>query len=171
MTANAFCTQSLNDSITRAGDIGQYAIPLSALTYSLIMRDWQGVGQLGLATSATLGTTYALKYTTREERPYQKEDSVGHTFPSGHTAAAFAGAGYWHMRYGWYVGAPMYTAAAFVGYSRNHAKMHNWLDIATAAAIGIGFNYLFTTEYIPKDTHISVYLTDDGAALRLSRAF
>ena len=159
------------DAVTSIGDVLQFMIPVSAMAYSVAIDDWQGVGQLGLTAGSTMATTYALKYTVREERPYQEEDTKGHTFPSGHTALAFSGAGYWQMRYGWYVGAPMYAAAAFVGYSRTYARMHNWLDVAAASAIGIGFNYLFTTPYIPKGTQISVSPTDGGAMLRFNSQF
>jgi membrane-associated phospholipid phosphatase len=161
----------VNDGITRTGDILQLAIPLSALAYSSAIGDWEGVKQLAYVVGATIITTQALKYTIREERPYQSENSKGHTFPSGHTSSAFAGAGFWQMRYGWYIGVPMYAAAAFVGYSRNHAKMHNWLDIATGAAVGIGFNLLFTSRYNNEDTQLSITPTDGGAMFRLNVRF
>ena len=161
----------VNDRIVRMGDIGQFVPVLSALAYSSFIQDWQGVEQLGFATGSTIATTYVLKYTVREERPYQPEGSKGNTFPSGHTAMSFAGAGYWQMRYGWYVGAPMYAIAAFTGYSRNHARMHTWTDIAFASGIGIGFNYLFTTKYIPENTRMSVLPTDGGAMFQLNTVF
>ena len=160
-----------NDEITRSGDILQLVIPLSALLYSASIGDWQGVKQFGYVSGSTLGTTYALKYTVREERPYQAEGAKGHTFPSGHTSFAFAGAGYWQKRYGWQVGAPMYAAAAFVGYSRNHARMHNWLDIASGAAIGIGFNLLFTSRYGNDTAQVSAVPMYDGLMLRFDARF
>ncbi|MCL2017434.1 MAG: phosphatase PAP2 family protein [Alphaproteobacteria bacterium] len=169
--ANEYRGHPVNDRITRLGDIAQFVPVLSALAYSSFIQDWRGVQQLGLATGSTMATTYTLKYTIREERPYEPEDSKGHTFPSGHTAFAFAGAGYWQMRYGWYVGAPMYAVAAFTGYSRNHARMHNWTDIVVASSIGIGFNYLFTTKYVPENTRISVSPTDGGAMLQFNTMF
>ncbi|MCL1916224.1 MAG: phosphatase PAP2 family protein [Desulfovibrionaceae bacterium] len=161
----------MNDGITRGGDILQWAIPLSALMYSYAIGDWQGVKQLGYTAGSTLAATYVLKYTINEERPYQDEDTSGHTFPSGHTSVAFAGAGYWQMRYSWYVGVPMYAAAAFVGYSRNHAKMHNWFDISIGAAMGIGANLLFTVRYNDENTQISIAPADGGAMFRFSARF
>lgn len=154
---------AVKDGITKTGDILQFAIPLSALAYSSGIGDWKGVQQLAYSIGSTLIVTYALKYTIKEERPYQEENVRGHTFPSGHTSFAFSGAGYWQMRYGWRIGAPMYVAAAFVGYSRNHARMHNRLDILTGAAIGIGANLLFTKKYNNENTHISVAPTNGGA--------
>jgi len=160
-----------SDGITRTGDVLQLAIPFSALGYSAFTDDWPGVEQLGYAAGSTLALTYILKYTIREERPYQNEDTTGHTFPSGHTSLAFAGAGYWQQRYGWRVGAPMYAAATFVGYSRNHARMHTWVDISTGAAIGVGFNLLFTSQYDNENTQIHIAPTDGGAMLGLNAKF
>ncbi|MCL2629779.1 MAG: phosphatase PAP2 family protein [Alphaproteobacteria bacterium] len=160
------------DGITRTGDVLQLAIPISALAYSSYIQDWEGAKQLGFAYGATFATTQVLKYTIREERPYQADGVKGTTFPSGHTSSAFAGAGYWQMRYGWYVGAPMYATAAFVGYSRNHANMHNWLDIATGAVIGIGFNILFTSRYNNESAQLSVSPTQGaGAKLNFNTKF
>jgi len=160
-----------SDGITRTGDVLQFAIPFSALVYSSHIDDWPGVEQLGYAAGSTLAATYILKYTIREERPFQDEDATGHTFPSGHTSFAFAGAGYWQQRYGWRVGAPMYAAASFVGYSRNHARMHTWLDISTGAAIGVGFNLLFTSRYDNENTQIQIAPTDGGAMLGFNAKF
>jgi membrane-associated phospholipid phosphatase len=161
----------VKDEITKTGDVLQFAIPVFALSYSCYIRDWKGVEQLAYSIGATLVVTYALKYTIREERPYQDEDTKGTTFPSGHTSIAFSGAGYCQMRYGWRIGAPMYAAASFVGYSRNHARMHNWFDILAGAAIGIGANLLFTTKYNNENTHISMSRTNGGTVLCLNINF
>lgn len=161
----------VSDGITKTGDILQLAIPLSALAYSAVNKDYQGIKQLLQASLSTLAVTYMLKYATQEERPYQDEDVKGNTFPSAHTSFAFAGAGYWQMRYGWHVGAPMYVAAAFVGYSRHHAKMHNWLDIAAGAALGIGSNILFTSRFNDEAAQLLFAPTNGGAILRFNIKF
>ncbi|MDR0319652.1 MAG: phosphatase PAP2 family protein [Rickettsiales bacterium] len=154
------------------GDWLQVFIPLSALGYSTYIGDWKGNGQLALSFGSTWAATEILKYTVDEERPGQTEDAKhGRSFPSGHTSAAFAGAGYWQMRYGWEVGAPMYALASFVGYSRVATKMHNWADVFAGAAIGIGFNMLFTSRYNSKDTTVSLSPTPNGAYLRFNTTF
>ncbi|MCL2538004.1 MAG: phosphatase PAP2 family protein [Alphaproteobacteria bacterium] len=171
-TAHADRHTARNDAtVTRIGDYTMLAIPISAILYTVAIQDWQGARQWSLAIGSTAVTTEVLKFVTNEERPYQDSGVDGRTFPSGHTSFAFSGAAYWQMRYGWYIGAPMYAAAAYVGYSRNYARMHNWLDIGTAAAIGIGFNYLFTTRYIPDNVNLSVEPTDGGAMLRFHTTF
>ena len=61
---------------------------------------------------------------------------VSRSFPSGHTAAAFAfatGAG--SMLSG--ASAPLYLLAALVGYSRVHTGVHYPLDVVTGALCGI----------------------------------
>lgn len=158
-------------TIESIGDYTQMAIPLSALLYSVIIGDYEGTWQLTKAVGSTALTTEALKIITNEERLYQPEGGSGRTFPSGHTSFAFGGAAFWQRRYGWYVGAPMYAAATFVAYSRVRAEMHNPLDVTVAAALGIGFNYLFTTKYNNSDTQVYVAPTDGGAQLRFNTTF
>jgi membrane-associated phospholipid phosphatase len=158
-------------TIERIGDWGQLLIPISAAVYSTAISDWEGLKQLTYSTGATFATTEILKNTIREERPFQDEDAKGTTFPSGHTSFAFAGAGYWQMRYGWEIGAPMYAAAAFVGYSRVRSRWHNWTDVGVGAAIGIGFNYLFTSRYNDDRTQVSLSPTNGGAYLGASTKF
>ncbi|GHV03014.1 PAP2 family phosphoesterase [Campylobacterota bacterium] len=159
-----------DNKIGCVGDYAQLAIPLSALIYSTAIGDYEGDLQLVEAAGSTAALTQILKYTIREDRPNSPPDSKGHTFPSGHTSFAFAGAAYWQQRYGWYVGAPMYAAAAFVAYSRVRVKRHTWFDVSTGAAIGIGFNYLFTTKY-KGDRSVFIVPTDGGAYMSFKMKF
>ena len=154
-----------------AGDITQLAIPLSGLIYSSIIEDWEGAKQLAFSYTSTAAATQALKYTIREERPNQPEGAKGTSFPSGHTSSAFAGAAYWQTRYGWEIGAPMYGAAAFVGYSRVRARKHNWSDVIAGAALGIGVNYVFVTEYAKDPIQLSLELEYDMPVLKLAFTF
>lgn len=156
-------------TIGEIGDWLQILLPVSALVYSTAIGDWEGDRQLLYSVGSTWATTEILKSTIREERPNALEGEKGKSFPSGHTSFAFSGAAYWQRRYGWYIGAPMYAAAAFVGYSRVRVKMHNWSDVAVGAALGIGFNILFTDRY--ENTSISVVPTDGGAYLNFHTRF
>ena len=158
-------------NIETAGDFIQLAIPISALIYSSSIRDWEGNLQLGESYVSTAAGTQLLKYTIREERPYQDEDTHGHSFPSGHTSAAFSGAAYWQTRYGWEVGVPMYAAAAFVGYSRVKARKHNWADVIAGGALGIGINYCFVSEYAKDPINVSLGVEDEFAVLRVGFTF
>ena len=122
------------------GDIAQVALPVFAGGVSLVKEDYAGTAQLMVGTGITLGTVQALKYGLDTERP----DGGSRSFPSGHTAAAFAGASYLHYRYGWEWGLPTYAAAALVGYSRVDADRHYWYDVVAGAAIANAVAYVMT---------------------------
>jgi membrane-associated phospholipid phosphatase len=137
----------------KTGDIIQLVIPLTGLGYSLATQDYNGTWQFTKTYLSTVVLTQALKVTVGEERSTQLEGERGRTFPSGHTSSAFAGASFIQKRYGWEAGAPAYMLAAFVGYSRVHAKKHNILDVCAAAVIGTAFGYYFTDEYIENEKY------------------
>lgn len=153
----------------RLGDWIQLAIPASALAYSAAISDWKGAGQLVLSAGTSAAATQILKHTVKEDRPNQPDDTEGSSFPSGHTSFAFSGAAYWQTRYGWKIGAPMYLAASYVGWSRVHAEKHRWADVAAGAALGIGVNFIFVDRY--PGVNVSVAPTDGGAAVHVSSKF
>ena len=91
----------------------------------------------GIATLFQGAATYVVKRGTHEMRP---DMSNNLSFPSGHTATAFANAEFMRMEYKdvspWY-GIAGYTAAAATGYLRMYNNKH-WLnDVLAGAAIGI----------------------------------
>jgi hypothetical protein len=91
-----------------------------------------------LMSQALMGATvFSVKQLTRQLRP---DGSSLTSFPSGHTAEAFASAEFLRSEYEhlspWYTIAG-YTAAAFTGYLRMYNNKH-WLgDVAAGAGIGI----------------------------------
>jgi membrane-associated phospholipid phosphatase len=76
----------------------------------------------------------AIKYTVQRERP-DRSNSV--SFPSGHSASAFATAGVLQRHYGWKVGVPAAVVAAYVATSRVHDNKHYLSDVIFGSAMGI----------------------------------
>ncbi len=121
-------------------DAGAIGIPLAAGAITLYEHDRNGMLQLAETGALTFGVTEGLKYGLNTRRP----NGGNHSFPSGHTSLAFAGAGYLHARYGWKVGVPFELLAAGVAYSRVKTHDHHWYDVVAGAAIGEGSAFLLT---------------------------
>jgi membrane-associated phospholipid phosphatase len=92
-----------------------------------------------------------LKLTVNRERPadrYPYEIFVssathGSSFPSGHTAAAFATATTLALEYRkWYIVVPAYLWAGSVAYSRMYLGKHYPTDVLAGIVIGVGSSYL-----------------------------
>lgn len=121
-------------------DIMAIGIPLSAGVITLANDDHNGLLQLAETGAVAIVAVEALKYSIDSTRP----NGGNHSFPSGHTAVAFAGAGYLHARYGWRTGLPFEILAATVGFARVQSRDHHWYDVVAGAAIGEGSAFLLT---------------------------
>jgi len=131
------------DKIEQAGDIMQILIPATAYGTTFYLDDTEGRTQFYKSFFTNLGVTYGLKYSIDKKRP----NGGSHSFPSGHTSAAFQGAAFIHKRYGWKYSIPAYIGAAFVGYSRVESDNHYIEDVLAGAAIGTISSFYFTTPY------------------------
>lgn len=118
------------DGFTTYGDVARAALPAGAAALALGRDDAEGLKQLLASAAVTLGTTYALKHAVDDTRP----NGGRRSFPSGHTAWAFAGAAFIHHRYGWEWGLPAEAAALAVAVSRVDGDFHRWRDVIAAAA-------------------------------------
>lgn len=108
------------------------------------------------ALVVTFAVTEVLKYTVQEERP--DSDSTA-SFPSGHTALAFALAttvSNYNPEYKWLA----YSAAAAVGWSRVEEGDHYWHDVIAGAIIG----HLIANQYTK--SHIGI--TPSGIGIQTS---
>ena len=76
----------------------------------------------------------AIKFAAQRERPDQSDHL---SFPSGHSASAFATAGVLQRHYGWKVGLPATVAAAYVATARVHDNRHYLSDVIFGAAMGL----------------------------------
>lgn len=132
------------------------AISFGTLTTGLIKKDKKlqrdGCELLISIGSATL-VSELMKSTVRRRRPAEKYPNDvfpntisvarGRSFPSGHTALAFATATTLALQYKkWYVTVPAFVWAGTVGYSRMYLGKHYPSDVLMGAAIGVGGGYL-----------------------------
>jgi hypothetical protein len=77
--------------------------------------------------------TQGLKHAVSRIRP----DGGRHSFPSGHSSAAFATADVLWQRFGWKAGLPAYAGAGYIAASRLVERAHFLSDVVFGAAIGI----------------------------------
>lgn len=88
----------------------------------------------GVAVCTELILSNSLKAIVTETRPDGRNDD---SFPSGHTATAFAGAELVRQDYGGWWGAGAYAAATTVGVLRVVHKRHYWWDALAGAGLGV----------------------------------
>ncbi len=125
------------------------AVPLGLFTAGAIRHDKEMMlksAEVGTGIVAALALNTAIKYIVQRPRPYETypdivpyhtEDSP--SFPSGHTAAAFATATSLTLAYPkWYIAVPAYVWASGVGYSRLQLGVHYPSDVLCGALIGTG---------------------------------
>ncbi|QXC58987.1 phosphatase PAP2 family protein [Vibrio mimicus] len=125
-------------------DIGTYGLVGLALAMPAYQSDWQGITQAGLSIATASGVGLLTKSLVDEERP---DGSDNNSFPSNHTANAFAAATTLNIRYGWEVGLPAYGIAALSGLGRVEGNKHYWRDVLAGAALGTVSAWIFTEPF------------------------
>jgi len=115
--------------------IAVYALNLSGIKgkHRLVDRTFL----FGFSNLLQGGVTHVVKRWVNEPRP---DHSNNLSFPSGHTATAFANAEFMRMEYKdvspWY-GVAAYAAAATTGYLRMYNNKHWLSDVVAGAGVGI----------------------------------
>lgn len=133
--------------LTRAADHSKLSLGAALLMSAFGGREGRGAAIRGLvcvgATAVIVNA--AVKPVSARRRPDRSHASarfgrvrmpISRSFPSGHTAAAFAfarGAGEACPQ----VAPPLYLLAALVGYSRIHTGVHYPLDVLVGAGCGL----------------------------------
>ena len=105
--------------------------------------DWPRiVGNTATSVGLTWASKAALKAMIDEPRPDLSDNK---SFPSGHTALAFAGATSLHKAFGkehpW-LSVAGFAAATAVGVERVASQRHHWYDALAGAGLGIGMTEL-----------------------------
>ncbi len=159
------CAQDTADTIPQVGttqkigDVVLFALPAATFASTFIIGDGKGAWQFTKGFLLTEAVTYGLKQGVNKQRPDMSNDN---SFPSGHTSTVFHSAGFVHRRYGFTYSIPAYALAGFTAASRIDSKKHDVLDIAAGAAIGLGSNLLFTTEYQQEHMELTYSNADGG---------
>ncbi|MBI2604860.1 MAG: phosphatase PAP2 family protein [Deltaproteobacteria bacterium] len=143
--AKAIADRKPLGQFSKTGDLSGQLIPnglyfAGMLAHGLLASDSKSESRAYLMLRASLHATVAatlLKHTVREPRPNNGGDLT--SFPSGHSADAFAFAAVVGAEHGWYFGAPAYALASFVAFSRGNDGVHFYRDVMAGATIGISY--------------------------------
>lgn len=127
----------MSRDLSNAGDILGSGFVSAALIGGQYLWDtdathWQSHARAFIWQTAV---TQVMKYSFGVQRPGNKNRYE--SFPSGHTATAFATATSLTYAYGWKAGAVAYPLAAFVGLARMSDDMHWASDVVAGAFVGV----------------------------------
>jgi membrane-associated phospholipid phosphatase len=151
-----------------ASTIGTAALAAWSIGVPAVTGDGKGALQAGASIAVTYAVTTGLKSAFPETRP---DGSDNKSFPSGHTAAAFASAASIYERRGAGEGIPAFVLASLVGVARVEAKKHHWYDAAAGAAIGTASGMLLTHRLADKRMAVAAWGTTTGGGATFDFAF
>ncbi len=131
--------------IEKNGDVLQILIPALGFGGTFFYEEGnEGMIQFAKSLAVSQLVTEGLKSATHKRRP---NGGCCRSFPSGHTSAAFMGAGFIHKRYSLKYAIPAYIGATYVGYSRVQADKHYVVDVVAGALVGTLSSFYFTKAY------------------------
>jgi membrane-associated phospholipid phosphatase len=109
-----------------------------------------------------------VKYTVRRERP---DGSNNKSFPSGHSASAFATATVLQRHYGWKVGVPAYALGGYIALARMAWNRHHATDVVMGAGFGIASARTVTMSLAKSKFSVGVQPTTGGASLNFTKIY
>lgn len=142
--------RNYNKIISRTEPYVAVGVPVAMVLAAWIKNDkdlLKDAVYVGTSVAGAFVVTYGMKYLVDRQRPYDRYPDRVHayshesspSFPSGHTATAFALATSLSVKYPkWYVIAPSALWACSVGVSRMNEGVHYPSDVLAGAAIGAG---------------------------------
>ncbi|MCF6194358.1 MAG: phosphatase PAP2 family protein [Kangiellaceae bacterium] len=140
-----------NETWEDFSDIGVNTLLFSAMIIPSVKGDWEGTKQALFSIGAARAASALTKSIIRSKRPDLTDNN---SFPSGHTALAFASATTLYRRYGWEMGFSAYALATLTGSARVAARKHHWYDALSGAALGTLTGWYFTDAF---DENIQLY--------------
>jgi membrane-associated phospholipid phosphatase len=109
-----------------------------------------------------------VKFTVRRERP---DGSNRQSFPSGHSASAFATATVLHRHYGWKLGVPAYLAGSYVALARMAWNRHHATDVVMGAGFGIASARTVTMSVGKTRLNLGVQPQVGGASINFTKIY
>ena len=142
--------RNYNKIISRTEPYIAVGVPVAMVLAAWVKKDRELLKDavyVGTSVAGAFVVTYGLKYLIDRERPFDRYPDWVHayshetspSFPSGHTATAFALATSLCVKYPkWYVIGPSALWACSVGMSRMNEGVHYPSDVLAGAVIGAG---------------------------------
>ena len=110
----------------------------------------------------------SLKYVVRRDRP---DHSNNKSFPSGHSASAFATATVLQRYYGWKVGVPAYALGSYVALARMSWNRHHATDVVMGAGFGIASARTVTMSMAKTKFSVGVQPQAGGASITFTKIY
>jgi len=110
----------------------------------------------------------SLKYIVRRDRP---DHSNNKSFPSGHSASAFATATVLQRYYGWKVGVPAYAVGSYVALARMSWNRHHASDVVMGAGFGIAAARTVTMSVAKSKFSVGVQPQVGGASVNFTKIY
>lgn len=107
-----------------------------------------------------------VKHTVRRERPDGSNDA---SFPSGHSASAFATATVLHRHYGWKIGGPAYALGGYIALARMAWNRHHATDVVMGAGFGIASARTVTMSMAKSKFNVGVRPEVGGASVNFTK--
>jgi membrane-associated phospholipid phosphatase len=123
-------------------------------------------GDLVRAQLLSQTVVQATKFAIGRERP---DGSNSHSFPSGHSASAFATATVVQRHFGWKAGVPAYAFAGFVATSRMASTRHYLSDVLVGAGVGIAAGRTVTVHMGRQQFDLGAAPTRGGAMVTFTK--
>ena len=152
----------------RMSDVAVGALVVWSVGVPLVKGDENGALQAGLSIAAAQGVTQLLKRVAPSTRP---DLSNRRSFPSSHSATAFAAATSILERRGASEGIPAMALAGMTGLGRVQARKHRWSDVAVGAAIGGASGVLLTHPRRESRMTLAAWGDTKGGGLSLAMSF